>query len=106
APGSYTIEAESDPFLLSGMTPGTIGNAGNTTLQFSGVFPLRTGNGGYVLSTAPSVQFIAANGTIYPAAPLPLKPPPFGTVGGSPGGVNPDGTMTVSAIVPGGALLP
>jgi hypothetical protein len=64
SPGSYTIEADSAPFLLSGMTPAKIGNAGNTTVQFSGIFPLQAGNGGYVLSTAPYVQFIAADGTV------------------------------------------
>ncbi len=41
--GNYTIEADSAPFLLSGMNPTTIGNAGNTTVQLSGVFPLGTG---------------------------------------------------------------
>ena len=100
AAGSYTIEADSAPFLLSGMTPGKVGNAEDTTLQFTGVFPLQTGRGGYVLGSAPAVQFIASNGTVYPASPLALTPPAFGTAGG----VNPDGTMTVSAVLPGGVL--
>ncbi len=106
SPGTYTVEADSAPFLLSGMTPGKIGNAHDTTLLFSGVFPLQTGNGGYVLSTAPTVQLVAQNGTLVPVTPLPLRPPAFGTAGGPAGGANPDGTMTVSAVLPGGLVLP
>ncbi len=106
AAGTYTIEADSEPFLLSGLTPGKVGNADDTTLQFSGVFPLATSNGGYVISDAPTVQLIAQNGTVIPATPLPLKPPPFGTLGDQSSGVNPDGTMTVTAILPGGVILP
>ncbi|MGP0064160.1 MAG: SdrD B-like domain-containing protein, partial [Isosphaeraceae bacterium] len=104
--GSYTIEADSAPFLLSGMSPGTIGNSSPTTLLFTGVFPLATSGGGYVLKTAPTVQLIAQDGTVVPATPLTLKPPTFGSVGGQTGGVNPDGTMTVSAVLPGGLVLP
>ena len=101
AAGSYTIEADSNPFLLSGVTPGTVGNGFDSTLLFTGVFPLATGPGGYVLSTAPTAQLINPDGTVVPGVTMTLKPPPFGTVGGQAGGVNPDGTMTVTAVVPG-----
>ncbi|MFI5453930.1 MAG: Ig-like domain-containing protein [Isosphaerales bacterium] len=104
--GTYTIEAESAPFLLSGMNPTTIGNAGDTTVQLSGVFPLGTGGGGYVLETAPTLQLIDHNGMVVPGVSAVLKPPPFGSVGGLSGGVSPDGTMIVSAVIPGGMVLP
>ncbi|HEY4233761.1 MAG TPA: RHS repeat-associated core domain-containing protein, partial [Lacipirellulaceae bacterium] len=104
--GNYTIEAQSAPFILNSVAPQKIGNAHDTTLLLTGVFPLGTAGGGYALTTAPTVQFIGSNGTVFPAPPIALVPPPYGTVGGSTGGVNPDGTMTVSFVVPGGVLLP
>ncbi len=106
APGTFTILAQSAPFLLSGMTPAKVGNAHDATLLFSGIFPLAAAAGGYVLTTAPTVQIVASNGTVVSTPVISLVPPPFGTVGGATSGVNPDGTMTVSAVLPGGVLLP
>ena len=104
--GNYTIEADGAPFLLSGMNPTTIGNAGNTTVQLSGVFPLGTGPGGYVLKTAPTLLLVDQHGMVVPGTTTALIPPPFGSVGGLAGGVNPDGTMTVSAVIAGGVVMP
>ncbi len=75
-------------------------------MLLTGVFPLGTSGASYSLTTAPTVQFVASDGTVFPAAPLDISPPAYGTVGGPSNGVNPDGTMTVSAVVPGGVLLP
>ena len=112
SPGNYTIEAQSQSFILSGVKPGNIGTISDTTLQFAGLFPVSYGQGtntggagstatGAYLSTQPYVQFISAGGTTYPASKIYLSPASSG-ITSSAGGTT--GTTVASAVLPAGTL--
>ena len=102
APGQYTIEAQTASFVLSGMTPGRVSTQADNTLQFTGLFPEaygQAGTGGAYLSTHPYVEFIDANGDVYPTAPIYLTPSSAANATSSA-----DGTMTVAALLPANTL--
>ena len=102
SPGQYTIEAQTASFVLSGMTPGRVSTQADNTLQFTGLFPEaygQAGTGGAYLSTHPYVEFIDANGDVYPTAPIYLTPSSAANATTSA-----DGTMTASALLPANTL--
>ncbi len=100
APGQYTIEAQTASFVLSGMTPGRVSAQTDNTLQFTGLFPEGYGQaGGAYLSTHPYVEFIDADGNVYPTAPIYLTPSSAANATSSA-----DGTMTASALLPANTL--
>jgi YD repeat-containing protein len=89
APGSnYTLNVESDAFLLTGLIPGQVGNSEPTTLLATGVFPLA-----YQSTNVYQIQFITADGTVYPFSPLYLSATSL-----TPTHVT-DGTMAMSAML-------
>jgi YD repeat-containing protein len=91
--GQFTLDVQSGAFVLSGLTPGDIGNSQPSTLLATGVFPLA-----YQAAKIYQIQFVSAGGTIYPASPLYLEPTAL-----SPRQVH-DGGMTMSATLPADAL--
>ncbi|MFI5454955.1 MAG: RHS repeat-associated core domain-containing protein [Isosphaerales bacterium] len=94
SPGStYALLVQGGPFVLTGFTPGIVGNSQAATLLVSGVFPLA-----YESATAYQIQLVAPSGTTYPASPLYLSPISLGT------GQTISGTLTMSATLPAGAL--
>jgi RHS repeat-associated protein len=98
SPGAtYTLLVQGSAFALTGLTPSQIGNTEAATLLVSGVFPLA-----YQSSTAYQVQFVAAAGATYPAAPLYLAPTSLGISAG--GSQNVDGSMTMQATLPADAV--
>ena len=99
-PGSnYTLLAQGDPFVLTGVTPGKIGTGQDETLIVSGVFPQA-----YQSSPAYQIQFVTAGGTVYPnpASQLYLSPTSLGL--SAPGSTNANGTMTMSATLKANTL--
>ncbi len=98
SPGSnYTFLVQGGPFVLTGSTPGKVGDSQAATLLVSGVFPLA-----YLSATSYQIQFISAGGTAYPASPLYLSPTSLGIGSGGTESVN--GTMTMAGTLPANAL--
>ncbi len=58
---SYTLEAEGDPFILTGLTPGQVGSTQPANLLVTGLFPLA-----YQSANTYQIQFVASGGTVYP----------------------------------------
>ncbi len=93
-PGSdFTLDVQAGPFVLSGLTPGQIGNGQASTLLVAGVFPLE-----YQSSTAYQIQLVSPTGAVYPASPLYLAPTSLTT------SQTVSGTTTMSATLPANAL--
>ncbi len=100
AAGAYTIEAQVPPFIVTDMTPTTDGNGFDTTLQFTGGFPVSlqapaSGPGLSGIDDSPAVQFVSAGGGVLPANPIPLH---------YTGAQDPSGLPIVSATLPAHAL--
>ena len=97
-PGSYLIQADFKPFVVTTTTPSKIGNKSDTTLQFNGMFPVTYGQGGTgSFPTHPKVQFVTPGGTLFPPVPIPLQP-------GSDFQANAAGTTSANALIPAHSL--
>jgi len=97
-PGSsFTLLVQGSPFVVTGLTPGKVGNGQPADLLVTGVFPLA-----YQSPNAYQIQFVSAGGTIYPASPLYLSPTSLGI--GPGGSENLNGTMTMAATLPPNTL--
>jgi RHS repeat-associated protein len=99
AAGAVTIEAQTAPFVVTDMTPTEEGNGLDTTVQFTGAFSVSLqGAGGQGVSgiqDSPSVQFVAADGSLLPATPIPLY---------YTGASDPNGLPVVAAALPAHTL--
>ena len=77
ADGTYSLAAQSAPFIVTGMTPTTAGNGFDTTLKFTGAFLVsqqapQSGPGVSNIDNQPTLQFIGSGGIAFPAAPIPI----------------------------------
>jgi RHS repeat-associated protein len=75
--GTFTVEAQSAPFIVTDMSPGTDGNGFDTTLQFTGGFSVSlpapaSGPGISSIADSPTIQFVSGSGSVFPANPIPL----------------------------------
>ena len=97
-PGSaYTLLVQGGAFVVTGLTPGEVGNGQAATLLVSGVFPSPTNRLLLIRSSSspPAAPFTRTS-------PLYLSPTSLGI--GSGGSESANGTMTMSATLPAGTL--
>src|SRR5208337_2304649 len=98
SPGSnFTLLVQGSPFVVTGLTPGKVGNTQAATLLVTGVFPLA-----YQSAAAYQIQLVSSGGTTYPASHLYLSPTSLGINSGSSANIN--GTISMSAALPPNTL--
>ena len=105
AAGSYSIEADSDPFLLNGVTPGD----GRQRLQLDAPVHRGLPPGDRQRRVHPQYRsYRPVDQPGWDGRPGGFADPQAAALwhdaGVQAGGVNPDGTMTVSAVLPGGLV--
>jgi hypothetical protein len=116
--GSFTLEAQSAPFIVTGITPGHVSTDYTNTLLIAGAFPIAWDGPSFAGALPPplphlyrptTVQFIAEDGTTYPTSPLPLDfigDPSYLSNRDLTGLGNLDDTVITSVTIPPHTLCP